>query len=99
MAKKRDNDDGGTPTLTPEEATRNEPRGHEGESRPHARARHSWGRGEFMRDLERASRRATQEIEADPAQAAALDRSMQQAREGHLISQEELDRELGDDDE
>jgi hypothetical protein len=55
-----------------------------------------WTRDHFLADLNRVSRRITREIESDPAQAAALDRSREQAREGKLISQEEFDRESND---
>lgn len=59
----------------------------------------AWTRDDFLHDLGRASRRVTREIESDPQQAAALDRSRRQAREGRLMSKEELERELTDDDE
>lgn len=58
-----------------------------------------WSRDDFFYDLRRASRRATREIESDPQQASALDRSRRQAREGKLLSQEELDQQLEADDE
>lgn len=74
---------------TPEERTRN-PERHE-----HA-PREAWGRDDFMHDLSRASRRLTAEIEADPEEAAALDRARKQSREGRRVTQDELDRELDD---
>jgi hypothetical protein len=52
-----------------------------------------------VRRSKRASRLATAEIEADPAEVAGLRRATQQAQEGKLISQDELDRELQFDDE
>lgn len=59
----------------------------------------AWAREDFFHDLGLASRRITQEIEADPGQAAALDRSQRQAREGKVISQEEMDAELASGDD
>ena len=41
--------------------------------------------------------RMTAEILADPEQAAALDRAIEQARNGETISQEDLYRELDED--
>jgi hypothetical protein len=58
----------------------------------------AWTRETFLSDLDKVSRRATAEIEADPKQAKALDRAREQARAGNLISQEELDRRLNDDE-
>jgi hypothetical protein len=62
------------------------------------RRERDWGRNLCLADLHLASRRATAEIEADPKEAAALDRARQQAREGDLVSQEELDREFESDE-
>jgi hypothetical protein len=53
----------------------------------------------YLIDLRRARRRATAEIEANPRELASLRRAVQQAHEGLLISQDELDRELAPDDE
>jgi hypothetical protein len=58
-----------------------------------------WSRDAFLGDLYRISRRATAEIESEPEQAQALDRAREQAREGNLVSQEELERRLNSDDE
>jgi hypothetical protein len=58
-----------------------------------------WSRERRLRELRSASGRMTDEIATDHAQAQALTRSRAQAVEGHLISQEELDRVLQDDDE
>lgn len=41
----------------------------------------------------------TAEIRSEPGEAAALNRARKHAREGKLISQEELDREFEADDE
>ena len=57
---------------------------------------HEWTRDHFMHDLARASRRITQDIESDAAQASALDRSRQQARDGDLISEADFDAENED---
>ncbi len=58
----------------------------------------TWSGDTLLRDLRKVSRRATAEIEADPQEAAALDRARRQARDGKLISQEELDREFESDE-
>jgi hypothetical protein len=52
----------------------------------------------FLADLHRATR-MTEEIRSEPQEAAALNRARQHAREGKLISQEDLDREFDADDE
>lgn len=57
-----------------------------------------WTREHFMSDLALASRRVTQEIEQDTEQASALDRSREEARAGRVISQEDFDREMGEED-
>jgi hypothetical protein len=62
--------------------------------RKHEQRERTWSRDICLADLHKASRRATAEIESDPKEAAALDRARQQAREGKLISQDELDREF-----
>jgi len=80
---------------TPDERTRN-PETHKDGYRHRERP---WTREHFMGDLHRVSRRLTAEIESDPKEAAALDRARRHAREGKLISQDEVDRELGADDE
>jgi len=64
-----------------------------------AQREENWSRGDFFHDLGRASRRITREIEADPHQAEALERSREQAREGRVISQEDFDKETSDEDE
>jgi hypothetical protein len=66
--------------------------------RKHEQREQVWRRDMCLADLHKASRRATAEIEADPKEAAALERARQQAREGKLISQEELDREFESDE-
>jgi hypothetical protein len=66
--------------------------------RKHEQREQAWSRDICLADAHRASRRATAEIEADPKEAAGLDRARQQAREGELVSQEELDREFESDE-
>jgi len=66
--------------------------------RKHEQRERAWSRDTCLDDLHRVSRRATAEIEADSKEAAGLDRARQQAREGKLISQEELDREFESDE-
>lgn len=56
-------------------------------------------RSAHLGDLRRARRKATAEIEADAQELAGLRRARQQAEEGELISQEELDRELTSEDD
>lgn len=68
-------------------------------SRRAVRIEREWGHEHRLRDLHTASRRITEEIAADSAQARSLTKSRAQAVEGKLISQEELDRALRDDDE
>lgn len=58
----------------------------------------AWGRDAFLSDLHKAAR-MVEEIKSEPGEAACLDRARQHAKEGKLISQEELDRELEADDE
>jgi hypothetical protein len=58
----------------------------------------AWNRDAFLSDLHRAAR-MTEEIKEEPGEAAALNRARQHAKEGRLISQEELDREFEADDE
>jgi len=73
-------------------------RRHEKNRREEERER-EWSHESFFKDLHKASQLLTSEIEGDPAEAEALDRARQQAHEGKLVSQEELDQELGTDDE
>jgi len=58
----------------------------------------AWSRDAFLSDLHKAAR-MTEEIKSEPGEAAALNRARQHAKEGKLISQEELDREFEADDE
>lgn len=69
---------------TPEERTRNRPS--------------DFTREHFFADLSKVSQRLTQDIEADPAQAASLDRARKEAREGKVRSEQELDDELESDE-
>jgi hypothetical protein len=68
-------------------------------SRKAERIEREWDREHFLRDLHRSSRCLTDDIAADPAQSLALTRAREQASQGKLISQEDLDREFHDDEE
>jgi len=73
-------------------------RHHRALKRRDERRERAWSRDVFLFDLHKA-RRMTEEIRLEPGAAAALNRARQQAKEGKLISQEDLDRELNADDE
>jgi hypothetical protein len=80
-------------TSTPETRTRNLRKGRSPEAdRP-------WGRSDFFSDLRRASRRLTDEINADPDEAARLDEARAQSRAGKLKTRAELDAALEEEDE
>lgn len=58
-----------------------------------------WPEIERLMTKDHMATRMTEEIRSEPGEAEKLDQARQHAREGKLISQEELDREFEADDE
>jgi hypothetical protein len=62
------------------------------------RRERAWGRDDFLVDRRKATR-ITEDIRSEPGEADKLNAARRHAREGKLISLDELKRELDADDE